>query len=236
MRHIYRIVVTIAVLLCILAACKAGIGGKTRGDPPAAETFDKDSSYSLGMVMGSSLVIDGIYPNIDEFARGIRDTLYGSKTRFTAEESHEILNDAFNLLAERREAHIRDVENEFLAENSKKPGINITQSGLQYEVIREGTGAKPTIDDSVLVHYEGTFTNGIVFDSSYSRGEPIELPLFGVISGWTEALQLMGVGSIYRLIVPSNLAYGPQGWQQIPPYSTLLFEIELLDIIQEKEE
>jgi FKBP-type peptidyl-prolyl cis-trans isomerase len=127
----------------------------------------------------------------------------------------------------------KQAENDFLAENSKKPGINVTGSGLQYEVIREGNGPKPAATDTVRVHYEGTLTDGTVFDSSYSRGEPIEFPLDGVIPGWTEGLQLMGEGAKYRLVIPSDLGYGPQGaGGQIPPYATLIFEVELLNIVQ----
>jgi FKBP-type peptidyl-prolyl cis-trans isomerase len=225
MRHIHQIAVAVAVLLCILTSCNADNGDKTGTGPALAETFSKDASYALGMEIGSGLKSDEIYPNIDEFVQGLRDTLSDSQARFTIEQSYQILNEAFNSLSERR-------ENTFLVENSKKPGINVTRSGLQYEIIREGTGSKPTALDTVKVHYQGSLTNGTVFDSSYSWGEPVEFPLNGVIPGWTEGLQLMEVGSVYRLIVPSNLAYGPQGRPQIPPYSTLIFEIELLDIIR----
>jgi FKBP-type peptidyl-prolyl cis-trans isomerase len=230
MRHIHENIITVAVLLCILTSCKADSGSKIRPASAPNETFDKDASYALGMEMGSSLKSDEIYPNIDEFVQGLRDTLYNSQTRFSTEQSYEILNDAFSSLAEKR-------ENLFLVENSKKPGVNVTRSGLQYEIIQEGIGSKPTASDTVRVHYQGSLINGTVFDSSYYRGDPIEFPLYGVISGWTEGLQLMSVGSIYRLIVPSSLGYGPQGiGSQIPPYSTLIFELELLDIIEEPRE
>jgi FKBP-type peptidyl-prolyl cis-trans isomerase FklB len=135
---------------------------------------------------------------------------------------------------EQRETKIRKAENTSLNKKKKKPGIHITDSGLQYEVRTEGNGPKHTASDTVRVHYEGSLTDGTVFDSSYSRGEPLELSLMGVIRGWTEGLQLMGVGSKYRLYIPSDMGYGPQGaGQQIPPYATLIFEIELLDIIHE---
>jgi FKBP-type peptidyl-prolyl cis-trans isomerase len=216
--------------LCIFSGCKAG--GKTTASSPE-ETFSKEASYALGMNVGTSLKADNLYPNIEEFVQGIKDVLYDSKPRYTMEEAYQVFSEALSSLAEKREMENKQAENEFLAENSKKPGIHITDSGLQYEVISEGTGPKPTANDVVRVHYEGTLTNGTVFDSSYSRGEPIEFPLNGVIPGWTEGLQLMSVGSKYRLVIPSDLGYGPQGaGQQIPPYSTLVFEVELLGIVQ----
>ena len=119
---------------------------------------------------------------------------------------------------------------DFLAENTKKEGVITTESGLQYEVIKMGDGKKPTANDNVKVHYHGTFIDGTVFDSSVERGEPIVFGLNQVISGWTEALQLMPVGSKFKLYIPSDLAYGAQQAGQIPPYSTLIFEVELLGI------
>ena len=118
----------------------------------------------------------------------------------------------------------------FLAENGAREGVTTTESGLQYEIIVAGDGEKPTVDDTVTTHYHGTLINGEVFDSSVDRGEPVSFPVSGVISGWTEALQLMPVGSKWRLVVPSNLAYGPQARGSIPANATLIFEVELLEI------
>jgi len=223
-------------LVIFIAACICALGcngkGKTGGSSPE-ETINKDASYALGMNVGSSLKADNLFPNIEEFSQGMKDVLTDAKPRFTIEEAYQIFNEAFNAMAEKRDMESRQAENEFLAENSKKPGINITGSGLQYEVIQEGSGPKPTAADVVRVHYEGSLTNGTVFDSSYSRGEPLEFSLGGVIPGWTEGLQLMNTGSTYRLFIPSDLGYGPQGaGPQIPPYSTLIFEVELLAIVQ----
>ena len=121
----------------------------------------------------------------------------------------------------------------FLADNAKQAGVITTESGLQYSVVTEGTGAKPTITDEVKVHYHGTLIDGTVFDSSVERGEPISFPVSGVIPGWTEALQLMSIGSKYKLFIPYQLVYGERGaGQQIGPYSTLIFEVELLDIVK----
>ena len=123
----------------------------------------------------------------------------------------------------------------FLEENSKREGVKVTESGLQYEVITEGSGPKPTAEDKVKVHYTGTLVNGTKFDSSVDRGEPIEFALNGVIAGWTEGLQLMPVGSKYRLFIPYELGYGTRGaGQDIPPFAALIFDVELLDITTEK--
>jgi FKBP-type peptidyl-prolyl cis-trans isomerase len=222
-------VMVFAVFFCICTGCKAG--GKTASFPE--ETFGKEASYALGMNVGTSLKTDNLYPNMEEFVQGIKDVLGDSTPRYTIEEAYQIFSEALRSLAEQRNEESKQAENNFLAENSKKPGITVTGSGLQYEVMSEGYGPKPAASDTVRVHYEGSLTNGTVFDSSYSRGEPIEFPLNGVIPGWTEGLQLMAVGSKYRLIIPSDLGYGPQGaGQQIPPYSTLVFEVELLGIVQ----
>ena len=120
----------------------------------------------------------------------------------------------------------------FLAQNAKREGVTVTDSGLQYEVLVQGSGAKPTYEDTVRTHYHGSFINGDVFDSSVVRGQPAEFPVSGVIAGWTEALQLMPVGTKLKLYVPHHLAYGERGaGASIPPYSTLVFEVELLDIV-----
>jgi FKBP-type peptidyl-prolyl cis-trans isomerase len=229
MKHTFWVIIP-AAALCIFAGCKAG--GKNNASS-SQETFSKDASYALGMNVGSSLKADNLYPNMEEFTQGIKDVLYDKTPRYTNEEAYQLFSEAFRSLEEKREMESRQAENDFLAENSKKPGIIVTGSGLQYEVISEGYGPKPTATDTVKVHYEGALTDGTVFDSSYERGDPIEFPLNGVIPGWTEGLQLMSVGSKYRLIIPSNLGYGPQGaGQQIPPYSTLVFQVELLDIVK----
>jgi FKBP-type peptidyl-prolyl cis-trans isomerase len=228
MKHSF-LVIFMVVLLFTLSSCNNK--GKTGSSSPDG-IFDKDASYALGMNVGTSLKTDGIYPDAEAFTQGMKDILNDSKTRFTMEEAFQIFNEAFTVLEEKREAESRQTEIAFLAENSKKPGIIITGSGLQYEIIGEGSGRKPSYDSMVKVHYEGALTNGTVFDSSYSRGEPIEFPLNGVIAGWTEGLQLMSIGSKYRFYIPSDLGYGSQGaGAQIPPYATLVFEVELLDIV-----
>jgi len=226
MKHSSLVILT-AAFLCFFSGCKAG----TDSSSPK-ETLDKDVSYAMGMDVGSSLKMQDFYPNEEEFMRGMRDILTDTEPRLTFDQAYQILNEAFTSMAEKRDVETKQAENVFLAENSKKPGVNITGSGLQYEVIQEGNGPKPIATDTVRVHYEGALTDGTVFDSSYSRGEPAEFALSQVIPGWTEGLQLMNTGSTYRLFIPSELGYGSYGaGNQIPPYSTLVFEVELLDIV-----
>jgi len=198
----------------------------------------------MGMAVGQSLQADGLYPNVREFSKGLGDTLANKKTRFTNDEFGDILEAAFQARAEERENERRLAgeknrleEEAFLAENSQQAGIIVTESGLQYEIISEGSGQQPAASDVVRVHYKGTLADGSVFDNSLDhRDEPVELPVDGLIPGWSEGLQLMHVGGTYRLIIPSDLAYGWQGMEPvIPPFSTLIFEIELFSILTEDE-
>ena len=224
--------IAIAIVLCAgFYGCNAA--GKTGSLAIQGENFGKEGSYALGMSLGTSLKSDNIYPDMEEFIQGMRDILTDSETRYTLQTASQYIQEAYNALSEERDDVSKQAENEFLAENSKKAGINITASGLQYEVISEGDGEKPAYEDTVRVHYEGAPTDGTVFDSSYSRGEPTEFPLSGVIPGWTEGIQLMNVGSKYRFFIPSDLGYGSYGaGQQIPPYATLVFEVELLGVVR----
>jgi FKBP-type peptidyl-prolyl cis-trans isomerase FklB len=168
-------------------------------------------------------------------AAGVIDALEGKESAV----AHADLEAAFGVISQRMQAKeaekskILSVEGEtFLAENAKKTGISVTASGLQYEVITAGTGATPTATSKVKTHYHGTLINGTVFDSSVDRGQPIDFPVNGVIAGWTEALQLMPVGSKWRLYIPHHLAYGERGaGASIAPYSALIFEVELLEIV-----
>jgi FKBP-type peptidyl-prolyl cis-trans isomerase len=222
-----------ALVLCALAF--AGCKGGNKSGSASAETeqnFDKDASYALGMDVASSMKGSNINPDLDEFFKGFKDAMGGGKTRLTEEEMGGKIQAAFVALMEKTNEGLKQAETDFLAESSKKPGVVITASGLQYEVISEGSGAKPAATDTVRVNYEGTFTDGSVFDSSYSRGTPAEFPLNGVIAGWAEGIQLMNVGSKYKFYIPSELGYGSQGAGPIPPYSALIFEVELLDIVK----
>lgn len=200
------------------------------------KTPAQKASYGIGLNMGKSMVQDGI-DDLDPqaVAQGIRDALGKKKQQVSDEE----LMEAFTLLqtrAEERmaamsEANLKAGE-KFLAENAKKAGVKTTESGLQYEVIKSvPTGAKPSPDDIVSVHYEGRLADGTLFDSSIQRGSPIDLPVGGVIPGWVEGLQLMHVGEKYKLYIPSKLAYGEHSPSpMIPANSVLVFELELLGI------
>jgi FKBP-type peptidyl-prolyl cis-trans isomerase len=229
MKHIFITVIAVAVFCAGFSGCKA----KGKSSSPSDGSFGKDPSYALGMNIGSSLKNDAIYPDWDEFLKGMKDTLYGNDTRFTMEKASDIFHEAYSANSEKQEAIRKQEGIDFLEENKQRPGVVTTESGLQYEVLTRGDGPKPSPEDTVRVHYRGTLINGDEFDSSYSRGQPAQFPLNGVIKGWTEGLQLMNTGSIYRLFIPSDLGYGARGaGQQIPPDSTLVFEVELIDIVR----
>jgi FKBP-type peptidyl-prolyl cis-trans isomerase len=218
----YKLIFVLAVF--VAAQVFFGCNKIGSGSPLKGENFDKDASYAIGMQIGTSLAQDGVIPNLNEFLIGLRDALSGKELRFGEFESQMIIQEAYSAMMEGK-------EKAFLAENSKKTGIKITPSGLQYEIITETSGPKPEAGSTVRVHYEGKLVDGTVFDSSIERGEPVEFQLDEVISGWTEGLQLMSKGSKYRFFIPSNLGYGPSGWRNIPPYAALIFEVELLDIL-----
>lgn len=200
------------------------------------KTVETQASYGIGFQMGQQLQsnpFEGL--DLDSVVAGLKDAFTGQAPQV----DNDTLRDAFGEIHQRMQAAkaeqhkeaIAEGEN-FLAENAKRDGIVTTESGLQYEVLTTGEGAKPTADSTVRTHYHGTLINGSVFDSSYDRGQPAEFPVGGVIKGWTEALQMMPVGSKWRLYVPHNLAYGEQGaGGAIAPYSTLVFDVELLDIL-----
>lgn len=190
-------------------------------------------SYSLGLSIAENLQKSGIETlNHEAFARGVKHQIEAAQPEVSPEEANEIINEFFaNLQNKQFEGNIK-AGKEFLAENAKKDGVVSLASGLQYAVITQGTGAKPSAKDKVKCHYHGTLISGKVFDSSVQRGEPAIFPVNGVIVGWVEALQLMPVGSKWKLFVPSTLAYGEQGaGQDITPHTTLIFEVELLEII-----
>ncbi|MCW3806669.1 FKBP-type peptidyl-prolyl cis-trans isomerase [Plebeiibacterium marinum] len=189
-------------------------------------------SYSLGLSIAGNLQNSGVAElDVDAFARGVKHHMEGATTEISQEEAGKIINTFFSeLQAKQFEANI-EAGKKFLAENEKREGVVTLESGLQYEIMTEGNGDKPKATDSVKCHYHGTLIDGTVFDSSVQRGEPAVFPVNGVIAGWVEALQLMSVGSKWKLFIPSDLAYGAQGaGQQIGPHTTLVFEVELLEI------
>ena len=189
-------------------------------------------SYALGMVIGHNLKGMGV-KNLsqDDFAKAMNDVLTNQTTSLTDQEAQKLVGDFLQKQQEEATREIREEGERFLAENAKKEGVVVLPSGLQYTVLTEGTGAQPKATDRVKCHYEGTLTNGQVFDSSYRRGEPAVFPLDGVIAGWTEGVQLMKEGAKYRFFIPYNLAYGERGaGQAIPPYAALVFDVELISI------
>ncbi len=202
------------------------------------DTEDQKLSYGLGMMLGQRLKVDFDKLDFDMVRQGIEDSFTGGETKMTAVEVDEVMQtwQKGKMEAQRKQMEALSQENKsagdtFRAENGNKAGVVTTDSGLQIEMLTEGEGDNPTAEDSVRVHYRGTLIDGTEFDSSYSRGEPVTFPLQGVIKGWTEGLQLMKKGGKARLVIPSDLAYGPGGaGEMIGPNATLVFDVELLDI------
>ncbi|WP_331345376.1 FKBP-type peptidyl-prolyl cis-trans isomerase [Cellvibrio sp. UBA7661] len=200
------------------------------------KTNEELVSYGIGRQMGDQLAsnpFEGV--SAAAVAQGVMDALNSVEMPYSNEQMQAAF-EAINAQMQAKEAEKSKVlaaaGEAFLAENAKKAGITVTASGLQYEVITQGTGAIPTATSKVKTHYHGTLIDGTVFDSSVNRGQPIDFPVNGVIAGWTEALQLMPVGSKYRLYIPHNLAYGERGaGASIKPYSALIFDVELIDIV-----
>ena len=198
-------------------------------------------SYALGQNIGLQLNDMNLRGklNVNDFAAAIDDVLNGRPGQLAPEEAHRVLDDFFTREEERRQAAAaeqgraaKSAGEAFLKENAKKPGVVTLPSGLQYEVLNEGTGRRPKATDTVRCHYEGTLVDGTVFDSSYSRGVPAEFGLQQVIAGWTEGVQLMSEGAKYRFYIPYHLGYGERGaGGAIPPYAALVFDVELLNVL-----
>ena len=188
-------------------------------------------SYALGMSIGHQLQqMNATDLNIDDFAQAITDVFNGD-AKLSDAEAQAVVQDFFSRKAEEQAKAAKAEGENFLAENAKKEGVKTLPSGLQYKVLREGDGRKPSATDKVECHYEGTLINGEVFDSSYRRGETATFGLNQVIKGWTEGLQLMQEGAKYRFFIPYNLAYGEHGaGQSIPPYAALIFDVELIKV------
>jgi len=195
-------------------------------------------SYSIGINIGKNLKRQSVEVNPDVLLQGIKDVLSGGKTLMTEQEVNETMMNFQKDIMAKQQAHMKELAEKnkkegeaFLVENKKKEGVITLPSGLQYKVIKEGEGKTPTANDMVTVHYRGTLIDGKEFDSSYTRGQPATFPAKGVIPGFSEALQLMKVGSKWQLFIPSNLAYGERApGDDIGPNATLIFDIELLSI------
>lgn len=208
--------------------------------PPATNDMSK-VSYAIGMNLGMNFKRQGVELNLDQMMKGLQETLAGNPT-MTEEEARGVMIAFSNTMRQKQQEQqkIAGEKNQkegqtFLAENAKKEGVKTTPSGLQYKVLVQGSGPKPSSNDTVTVHYRGTLIDGTEFDSSYKRGEPATFPVTGVIKGWTEALQMMNTGSKYQLFIPSNLAYGEFGsGPNIGPNSVLIFDVELISIKENK--
>lgn len=190
-------------------------------------------SYAIGLGIGQNLLSMGAQSiNVEDFAQAIKDVLDRKETAISHNEAREIVNKYFEELETKLNAENIEKGKSFLKENAKRPGVVTLPSGLQYEVITEGNGKKPSATDRVKCHYEGTLIDGTLFDSSIKRGEPAILGVNQVIKGWVEALQLMTEGAKWKLFIPSELAYGAQqAGEMIPPHSTLIFEVELIEVL-----
>lgn len=198
-------------------------------------------SYALGMNIGQQLRQMNLKDTlvVEDFAAAVKDMVNGNAPQVKPAEAQQVLNDFFTALESKQRAAAaeagkaaREAGEKFLAENAKKEGVTVTASGLQYEVLTEGTGKQPKASDTVRCHYHGTLIDGSVFDSSVLRNEPCEFGLRQVIAGWTEGVQLMKEGAKYRFYIPYNLAYGERGaGQDIPPYSALIFDVELIKVL-----
>ena len=255
----YSIALTFTVLISTVvsfsqtkkAPVKAATPAKTatpvkKATTPTASTLkmtnELDSvAYSIGMNIAQNLKGQGMEGiNVGLLSKAIQDVLKSGKTDLNESQAQMLLGNYFNRLQTQRQAEEakkfegnKSAGEKFLEENKKKTGIVTLPSGLQYEIMKAGEGPKPTINNTVKTHYHGTLIDGTIFDSSVNRGQPAEFPVGGVIQGWVEALQLMPVGSKWKLYVPYNLAYGERAaGPEIKPYSTLIFEVELLEIVK----
>jgi FKBP-type peptidyl-prolyl cis-trans isomerase FklB len=231
---ILRLLVT---ALFILAA-----GSAAAQDKPSLKDQKEKISYIIGMDIGANFKRKSVDIDPDLVAKGIKDGLSGAKPLLSQQEAREIMTAFEKEMRAKQEASLKVAgeknkkEGEvFLAENKKKEGVKTLPSGLQYKVIKPGTGKKPAATDTVTTHYKGTLIDGTEFDSSYRRGKPATFPVNGVIPGWTEALQLMEEGAKWQLFIPPNLAYAERGAGRIiGPHATLIFEVELISIQEKK--
>jgi len=224
--------ITAAVTAISVSSCDK-IKSMTGSQSANLQTDEAKVAYAIGQQIGGNMKAQGITVNTAILAASIDDALAGKPSKMKPEEMQAAMMKMRETMMAKQEAagkENKDKGDKFLEENKKKPNVKVTASGLQYEVVAEGSGESPKASDVVKVHYTGTLIDGTKFDSSVDRNEPAEFPVGGVIKGWTEALQLMKPGAKFKLAIPSDLAYGPQGRPSIPANSVLLFDVELLEI------
>ncbi len=226
------------LILAVAAFVATSCQNKGLGKKADLKTEADSTSYALGVLIGQQnkqsldQVPGGKEINVDLLADAFRLFLNGDSVQISPSQANQLVSSFFQKMSQKLGQKNLEEGNAFLEKNKSREGVKTTESGLQYEVIKEGTGPKPTAENTVKVHYHGTLINGKVFDSSVDRGEPAEFPVGGVIPGWTEALQMMPVGSKWKIYLPANLAYGERGaGGDIQPNSTLIFEVELLEIV-----
>jgi len=225
----------LAVALCAMVAFS---GASFAADDPELKSDKEKISYSIGMDIGGNLKRGAVEVDAEMLAKGLKDSYSGGKTLLTEEQARQAIEDFQKTLMAKKAEEMQKLSEKnkadgekFLAENAKKEGVKSLPSGLQYKEITPGNGKSPKATDSVTTHYKGTLIDGTEFDSSYKRGEPATFPVSGVISGWTEALQLMKEGAKWQLFIPPNLAYGERGaGRDIGPNATLIFEVELISV------
>lgn len=247
MKNLPRLVVQCLLVLCLFACSGGGSVEAGEASPEAGETSSTTTetaaaqserkapedlhermSYAIGLNVGRTLRNQGIKANVELLLQGVQDGVSSTEALLSDAQVQNTMKEFQNYMLEAKKTEGED----YLNANREEEGVVVLPSGLQYQVLQAGTGAQPGADDQVKVHYRGTFINGEQFDSSYDRGEPATFGVTQVIRGWTEALQLMKEGAKWKLAIPSDLAYGVQGRPGIPPNSTLVFEVELLEIVK----
>lgn len=219
-----------------ITGCLALSAGSVYAQQPNAASPLKSRADSVAYAFGASIARDLKRTGIEELnatvlAQAVTDIFAGKEANFDETKERELIMDAITAAREKMDAQLKQKADAFMESNKSKSGVLTTESGLQYEVIREGTGDTPTLTDTVTVHYKGQLSDGKVFDSSYDRGEPATFTLDRVIEGWQQGIQLMRQGAQYRIYIPYHLGYGERGaGQDIPPYSALIFEVELISV------
>jgi FKBP-type peptidyl-prolyl cis-trans isomerase len=237
--------IVLGSVLSVVVIAQAQTGTKSKpatkpvSKPPVQQqslkTLNDSASYAIGVSVASFYKQQGITKlNTSLVSKAINDILMGKQPLLNEEAVNMCVNKLMNEVQESKSKPTIEAGKAFLEKNKTRPGVKTTASGLQYEVITEGTGIKPTTLDTFVAHYRGTLINGTEFDASYNRGEPLVYPVTGVIRGWTEGLQLMSVGSKYKFYIPYNLAYGTNDNGAIPGGSMLIFELDLLDVRKPK--
>jgi FKBP-type peptidyl-prolyl cis-trans isomerase len=221
------------VTIITVVAFSFALAAFAEDKPPQLKDLKDRASYAIGLNVGFNMKRQNVDINSDAFITGFKDAITPGKQPALNEQQVRETMMAFQKDMEQKQTEVGQKNaadaQKFLSDNKGKDGVKSTASGLQYKVMKEGNGAQPKPSDTVTVNYRGTLTDGTEFDSSYKRGQPATFPVGGVIKGWTEALQLMKVGSKYQLFIPPDLAYGPNGQRGIPPNSLLIFEVELMD-------